>query len=61
MILGLKAFTPEMVKTGPTPAVRQAFERPVRTLLGGGVKGVAKRLPILDLLLEIPLNALGVC
>ena len=27
----LKAFTPEMVRTGPTPAVRQAFERPVRT------------------------------
>ena len=25
-----KAFTPEMVRTGPTPAVRQAFERPVR-------------------------------
>lgn len=23
----LKAFTPEMVRTGPTPAVRQAFER----------------------------------
>ena len=27
----IKAFTPEMVRTGPTPAVRQAFERPVRT------------------------------
>ena len=26
----IKAFTPEMVRTGPTPAVRQAFERPVR-------------------------------
>ena len=47
-----KAFTPNMVKTGPTPAVRQAFERPVRSLLGGGVKGVAKKLPILDLLLD---------
>ena len=28
----LKAFTPEMIKTGPTPAVRQAFERPVRSI-----------------------------
>jgi hypothetical protein len=27
-----KAFSPEMVKTGPTPAVRQAFERPVRAV-----------------------------
>ena len=31
-----KAFTPEMVKTGPTPAVRQAFERPVRAV-GRGI------------------------
>lgn len=30
----LKAFTPDMVKTGPTPAVRQAFERPVRAARG---------------------------
>lgn len=28
----LKAFTPRMIKTGPTPAVRQAFERPVRAI-----------------------------
>ena len=28
----IKAFTPEMVRTGPTPAVRQAFERPARTV-----------------------------
>ena len=27
-----KAFGPKMVKTGPTPAVRQAFERPIRKL-----------------------------
>jgi hypothetical protein len=33
-----KAFSPEMVKTGPTPAVRQAFERPVRA-----VKSILKR------------------
>jgi hypothetical protein len=32
----LKAFTPDMVKTGPTPAVRQAFERPVRAV-GRGI------------------------
>jgi len=25
-----KAFTPEMVRTGPTPAIRQAIERPLR-------------------------------
>jgi len=31
-----KAFSPGMVKTGPTPAVRQAFERPVRTALRVG-------------------------
>ena len=29
----LKAFTPEMIRTGPTPAVRQAFERPARTAM----------------------------
>ena len=29
----LKAFTPRMIKTGPTPAVRQAFERPTRAVL----------------------------
>lgn len=28
----LKAFSPKMLKTGPTPAVRQAVERPVRTI-----------------------------
>lgn len=28
-----KAFTPTMIKTGPTPAVRQAFERPVRSVM----------------------------
>jgi hypothetical protein len=28
----LKAFTPRMIKTGPTPAVRQAVERPVRAI-----------------------------
>lgn len=27
-----KAFSPRMIKTGPTPAVRQAFERPVRAV-----------------------------
>jgi hypothetical protein len=38
-----KAFSPGMVKTGPTPAVRQAFERPVRTALrvGGAALRVA--------------------
>jgi hypothetical protein len=27
-----KAFTPNMVKTGPTPAIRQAVERPIRAI-----------------------------
>ena len=27
-----KAFTPNMMKTGPTPAIRQAVERPLRSL-----------------------------
>ena len=36
----LKAFTPDMVKTGPTPAVRQAIERPFRAIRSvGSVKG----------------------
>ena len=36
----IKAFTPEMVETGPTPAVRQAIERPVRAIRSlGSVKG----------------------
>ena len=29
----LKAFTPRMVRTGPSPLVRQVFERPFRFLL----------------------------
>ena len=47
----LKAFTPEMVKTGPTPAVRQAFERPVRAIGSAAMTTVAapltRRLPLL--------------
>ena len=49
----LKAFTPNMMKTGPTPLFRQSIERPFRSLLGGGVKGFAKKIPILDLLLDL--------
>ena len=49
----LKAFTPDMMKTGPTPLFRQSVERPFRTLFGGGAKGVAKKIPILDLLLDL--------
>jgi len=30
-----KAFTPNMVRTGPTPAIRQAVERPIRALRSG--------------------------
>jgi hypothetical protein len=46
-----KAFTPEMVKTGPTPAVRQAFERPVRAIGSAAMATAAapltKRIPLL--------------
>ncbi len=44
-----KAFTPNMVKTGPTPAIRQAVERPLRSFssapkvlkgIGGGVGSI---------------------
>ena len=48
-----KAFTPNMMKTGPTPLFRQSIERPFRSLLGAGVKGFAKKIPILDLLLDL--------
>ena len=41
------------MKTGPTPLFRQSIERPFRSLLGGGVKGFAKKIPILDLLLDL--------
>ena len=49
----LKAFTPNMMKTGPTPLFRQSVERPFRALFGGGAKGIAKKIPILDLLLDL--------
>ena len=48
-----KAFSPDMVRTGPTPAVRQAFERPVRaiTSLFGTVKAL-KNGSVLGLILS---------
>ena len=49
----LKAFTPNMMKTGPTPLIRQSIERPFRTMFGTTVGGFAKRLPILDVLLDL--------
>ena len=49
----IKAFTPEMVRTGPTPAVRQAFERPVRA-----VRGVVKPGHPLVMLAELIINEL---
>jgi len=45
-----KAFSPNMVKTGPTPAVRQAFERPVRAVKGMGIRGGLLSLIINDLM-----------
>ena len=52
----LKAFTPNMVKTGPTPAVRQAFERPIRSVKGlGTVKGGLLSLILNELMNPAPL------
>ena len=52
----LKAFTPNMVKTGPTPAVRQAFERPIRSVKGlGTVKGGLVSLILNELMNPAPL------
>jgi|ETNmetMinimDraft_21_1059911.scaffolds.fasta_scaffold00228_9 hypothetical protein len=48
-----KAFSPNMVKTGPTPAVRQAFERPVRA-----VRGTVKPSHPLIMLAELIINEL---
>ena len=41
------------MKTGPTPLIRQSIERPFRTMFGTTVGGFAKRLPIMDLLLDL--------
>ena len=50
-----KAFSPNMVKTGPTPAVRQAFERPVRTVKGMGIRGGLLGLILNELMNPQPL------
>ena len=57
----LKAFTPKMFSTGPTPAVRQAIERPLGALAGGSKilgKGVAGGLGgfIMDMIFPEPIN-----
>lgn len=52
----LKAFTPDMVRTGPTPAVRQAFERPVRAV-GRGINPSSAVNP-LALFAELIINEL---
>lgn len=45
-----------MVKTGPTPAVRQAFERPIRSVKGlGTVKGGLVTLILNELMNPAPL------
>lgn len=44
----LKAFTPNMIRTGPTPAVRQAFERPIRSIVrnpGSLLPGLSDLIP----------------
>ena len=58
----LKAFTPNMFKTGPTPAVRQLVERPLGALAGGSKilgKGVAGGLGsfIMDMVFPEPVSS----
>lgn len=57
----LKAFTPKMLTTGPTPAVRQAIERPIRGLIGGSKvagRGIAGGVGgfIMDMIFPEPIN-----
>ena len=51
----LKAFTPDMVRTGPTPAIRQIVERPVRTVTHPLM--MALEFIVNDLLLNPPSTA----
>ena len=43
-----KAFTPNMLKTGPTPLTRQLIERPFRSLFGAGSRVIKLSSKILE-------------
>ena len=51
----IKAFTPDMVRTGPTPAIRQAVERPIRTVTNPLM--MALEFIVNDLLINPPSTA----
>jgi len=57
----LKAFTLEMLKTGPTPLTRQIIERPFKSLLSAG-SGISKMLfnnPLVNALLKSKVTKTG--
>ena len=47
-----KAFTPEMMGTGPTPLIRQVIERSLKAMLALG-KGTAKTAPLIGTALDL--------
>ena len=47
-----KAFTPEMMATGPTPLFRQVIERSLKAMLALG-KGTAKKAPLIGAALDL--------
>ena len=47
-----KAFTPEMMGTGPTPLIRQVIERSLKAMLALG-KGTAKKAPLIGAALDL--------
>ena len=47
-----KAFTPEMMATGPTPLFRQVIERSLKAMLALG-KGTAKKAPLIGTALDL--------
>ena len=47
-----KAFTPEMMGTGPTPLIRQVIERSLKAMLALG-KGTAKKAPLIGTALDL--------
>ena len=47
-----KAFTPEMMSTGPTPLFRQVIERSLKAMLALG-KGTAKKAPLIGTALDL--------
>ena len=56
-----KAFTPNMLKTGPTPLTRQVIERPFRSLFRAGASGLKflKNNPIVNGLLKSKVTKTG--